>query len=298
LTAGAAATAASLLPGAARAVKGKGKPLLAATPPMGWNSWNSFAVTITEEQARETAQIMARDLLPAGYSVFTIDHQWYDPRASGYSYNADIQPVMDRFGRFQPDPVRFPSSAGGKGFGPLAEYVHGLGLKFGIHRMRGIPRAAVVTNAPILGTSSRASDIADTNSICSWNVDMYGVDMTKAGAQAYYDGVFAEYARWGVDFVKLDDLSRPYDAHMPEIEAIARAIERCGRPMMLSMSPGETPVSRAAHASPTISGTNGRNWKHSSRGWRTGTPIWATAAGLTPICCRWAGSLLGNATPG
>lgn len=248
LTAGVAGTAASLLPGSAGAAIGKRKPPLAPTPPMGWNSWNSFAVTITEEQARETARIMARDLLPAGYSVFTVDHQWYDPKGSGYTYNNDIQPVMDGFGKCQPDPVRFPSSAGGRGFGPLADYVHGLGLTFGIHRMRGIPRAAVAANAPILGTSCHARDIADTRSICSWNVDMYGVDMAKPGAQAYYDGVFAEYARWGVDFVKLDDLSRPYDAHMPEIEAIALAIQRCGRPMMLSMSPGETPVIRGAHA--------------------------------------------------
>jgi alpha-galactosidase len=223
------------------------KPSLAPTPPMGWNSWNSFAVTITEEQARETAKIMARDLLPAGYSIFTVDHQWYDPRAKGYDYNADIKPVMDGYGRFQPDPVRFPSAADGKGFAPLAAEVHALGLSFGIHRMRGIPRAAVEANLPVFGTPYRARDIADTTSICSWNVDMYGVDMRKPGAQSYYDGVFAEYARWGLDFIKVDDMSRPYDAHAPEIEAIALAIRRSGRPMILSLSPGETPVSRAAH---------------------------------------------------
>jgi alpha-galactosidase len=241
------AAGAVAIPAAAGAGKLATAPTLAPTPPMGWNSWNSFAVTITEAQARETATIMARDLLPAGYSVFTIDHQWYDPRAKGYDYNADIKPVMDGFGRFQPDPVRFPSSVGGKGFAPFATEIHGMGLKFGIHRMRGIPRAAVEANLPIAGTAYRAHDIADTSSICSWNVDMYGVDMRKAGAQAYYDGVFAEYARWGVDFVKVDDLSRPYDAHAPEIEAIALAIRRAGRPMILSVSPGETPVIRADH---------------------------------------------------
>lgn len=247
---GGAGLAASLVAGkaTAKSVKPAKRIDLAPTPPMGWNSWNSFAVTITEAQARETAQIMARELLPSGYSVFTVDHQWYDPRAKGYDYNADIRPVMDGYGKFQPDPVRFPSSAGGTGFAALAAYVHGLGLQFGIHRMRGIPRAAVEANLPVLGTPYRARDIADTSSICSWNVDMYGVDMTKPGAQAYYDGVFAEYARWGVDFVKVDDLSRPYDSHAPEIEAIALAIARCGRPMILSMSPGETPVVRAEHA--------------------------------------------------
>ncbi|QXQ06782.1 glycoside hydrolase family 27 protein [Sphingosinicellaceae bacterium] len=262
LTAVTAATAASVLPNPARGASVGPSGELAPTPPMGWNSWNSFAVTITEAQARETAGIMARELLPAGYSVFTIDHQWYDPHASGYTYNTDIQPVMDAFGKFQPDPVRFPSSADGKGFAPLAADVHGLGLKFGIHRMRGIPRAAVATNSPVLGTSLHARDIADTSSICSWNVDMYGVDMAKPGAQAYYDGVFAEYARWGVDFVKVDDLSRPYDAHTPEIEAITLAIARSGRPMILSMSPGETPVIRAAHAR-----NNAQMWRISDDFW-------------------------------
>ncbi|WP_390901757.1 glycoside hydrolase family 27 protein [Sphingomonas alpina] len=248
LAAGAAIPAVAALPAvAADARRARTEPSLAPAPPMGWNSWNSFAVTITEAQARETARIMMRALLPAGYSVFTIDHQWYDPRAKGYEYNADIKPVMDGFGRFQPDPVRFPSSSGGKGFAALAADVHAMGLKFGIHRMRGIPRAAVEANLPIAGTTVRARDIADTTSICSWNVDMYGVDMHKPGAQAYYDGVFAEYASWGVDFVKVDDMSRPYDAHAPEIEAIAAAIRRCGRPMILSLSPGETPVIRADH---------------------------------------------------
>jgi alpha-galactosidase len=247
LTAAAAASALAAAPARATRVARPAKPSLAPTPPMGWNSWNSFAVTITEAQARETARIMADKLLPAGYSIFTVDHQWYDPRAKGYEYNADIRPVMDGFGRFQPDPVRFPSSANGKGFAALAADVHAMGLKFGIHRMRGIPRAAVAANLPVAGTPYTARDIADTSSICSWNVDMYGVDMRKPGAQAYYDGVFAEYARWGVDFVKVDDMSRPYDAHAPEIEAIASAIQRAGRPMILSLSPGETPVIRANH---------------------------------------------------
>ena len=129
----------------------------------------------------------------------------------------------------------------------MARQLHALGLQFGLHRMRGIPRAAVKANLPIIGTRYRAQDIADISSTCSWNVDMYGVDMRKPGAQAYYDSVFAQYAHWGVDFVKVDDLSRPYDAHAPEIEAIALAIARSGRPMILSMSPGETPLVKANH---------------------------------------------------
>ena len=221
--------------------------MLAATPPMGWNSWNSFATTITEAQALETAAIQAAKLLPSGYDIFTIDIQWYEPEAKSYTYNAKPMPAMDGHGRLLPAPNRFPSAAVGKGFAPIAAKVHALGLRFGIHLMRGIPRLAVERNLPVLGTQVRARDIADTGSICPWNPDMYGVDMRKPGAQAYYDSVFALYAGWGVDFVKMDDMSRPYDAHAPEIEAAHRAIERTGRPMLLSLSPGETPVARADH---------------------------------------------------
>ncbi|HWT50812.1 MAG TPA: glycoside hydrolase family 27 protein, partial [Caulobacter sp.] len=126
--------------------------------------------------------------------------------------------------------------------------VRGLGLRFGVHLMRGAPRLAAERGLKVLGTNIGIDDIVDKRSVCSWNPDMYGVDMSKPGAQAYYDSVFALLASWGVDFVKVDDLSRPYDAHMAEIEAIHRAIGRAGRPIILSMSPGETPVVRGAHA--------------------------------------------------
>jgi len=220
---------------------------LAPRPPMGWNSWNSFATTITEAQARETAAIMRDRLLPFGYDIFTVDIQWYEPNASSYEYSAAPVPAMDGHGRLIPAPNRFPSSADGSGFTKLAADVHAMGMRFGIHLMRGIPRLAVKRNLPILGTRYRAADIADTTSICAWNPDMYGVDMTRPGAQAYYDSVFALYASWGVDFVKMDDMSRPYDAHAPEIEAAHKAIGNSGRPIILSLSPGETPVIRGPH---------------------------------------------------
>ncbi|MFC0202873.1 glycoside hydrolase family 27 protein [Novosphingobium soli] len=221
---------------------------LAPRPPMGWNSWNSFAGTITEAQALETAAIMRETLLPSGYDVFTVDIQWYEPEASSYTYNSNPVPALDAHGRLVPAPNRFPSSTRGRGFAPLAQKVHAMGLRFGIHVMRGIAREAVKRNLPVYSARGvRAQDIADTSSICSWNPDMYGVDMAQPGAQDYYDGLFRLYASWGVDFVKMDDMSRPYDAHAPEIEAAARAIARCGRPMVLSLSPGETPVLRGDH---------------------------------------------------
>lgn len=247
LTSGLAGAAASVVAPARVIAQTPAGGLLAPRPPMGWNSWNSFATTITEAQARETAAIMRDRLLPFGYDIFTVDIQWYEPEASSYEYNAAPVPAMDGYGRLMPAPNRFPSSARGKGFAPLAADIHAMGMKFGIHLMRGIPRLAVKKNLPILGTTYRAADIADTSSVCSWNPDMYGVDMTRPGAQAYYDGVFQLYADWGVDFIKMDDMSRPYDAHAPEIEAAHKAIVRTGRPIVLSLSPGETPVIRGDH---------------------------------------------------
>jgi alpha-galactosidase len=252
LAGGAATLALAALPDTTIAARGsaalpESAAQLAPRPPMGWNSWNSFATTINEAQARETARIMADKLLPFGYDVFTVDIQWYEPGATGYEYSKRPLPTMDGHGRLLPAPNRFPSSAGDKGFTPLAADVHAMGLKFGIHLMRGIPRLAVEQNLPVLGTSQRAADIADTSSVCSWNPDMYGVDMRKPGAQAYYDSVFALYAGWGVDFVKMDDMSRPYDAHAAEIEAAHKAIKATGRPIVLSLSPGETPLLRADH---------------------------------------------------
>ena len=219
----------------------------APTPPMGWNSWDCFATTVTEAQAKAEADAMAARLKAHGWQYVVVDIQWYEPGANGFAYRAGAPLEMDAFGRLLPAPNRFPSARGGAGFRPLADYVHGLGLKFGIHLMRGIPREAVARNLPVAGTPFRARDIANPADTCPWNPDMFGVDMTKPGAQAYYDSVFALIASWGVDFVKVDDLSRPYWAHRAEIEAIRRAIDRAGRPIVLSLSPGETPLDAAAH---------------------------------------------------
>ncbi len=72
--------------------------------------------------------------------------------------------------------------------------------------------------------------------------------MSKPGAQAYYNLVFTLLASWGVDFVKVDDISRAYDAaRKAEIEGIRRAIDKTRRPMVLSLSPGETPLGEGKH---------------------------------------------------
>ena len=215
---------------------------------MGWNSWDYFGTTLNEAQAREQADAMAAALKPAGYDVFTVDIQWYEPNAQGHDYKEGAPLELDAYSRLQPAVKKFPSAAQGAGFKPLADYVHSKGLRFGIHIMRGIARQAVRNNTAIFGTTARAADIADTRSTCSWNPDMYGVDLTKPGAQEYYDSLFALYAAWGVDFVKVDDIARPYDdVQRREIEAIRRAIDKTGRPIVLSLSPGDTPIERGEH---------------------------------------------------
>ncbi|QGZ38081.1 alpha galactosidase A [Pseudoduganella flava] len=262
LAASLVSAAAAQLPLSTRAATSGSTAALALRPPMGWNSWNSFGATINEAQALENARILARQLLPFGYDVFTVDIQWYEPGANGYEYRKDAQLAMDAYGRLVPAPNRFPSAANGAGFRALADAVHRLGLKFGIHVMRGIPRQAVRLNTPVLGTNVRARDIADTNSVCTWNGDMYGIDMTKPGAQAYYDSIFAMYAAWGVDFVKMDDMSRPYANNWREVEGAHNAIRASGRAITLSLSPGEMDLQWANHV------------PHYAQMWRISDDFW------------------------
>lgn len=226
---------------------------LAATPPMGWNSYQAWGAAVTEKEVRANAEYLADKMAAVGYRYVVVDWCWSHPSPGtamvpdlAVGPNGTLTPAlaMDANGRLLPAPERFPSAAGGKGFGPLADYVHSKGLKFGIHVMRGIPRQAVQRNLPVLGAAGvGARDVANTADTCPWLNHMYGVDMTKAGAQAYYDSVFAQYAEWGVDFVKVDDISRPY--HGPEIQAVRRALDRTGRPVVLSLSPGPAPLAQA-----------------------------------------------------
>ncbi|HEY6915563.1 MAG TPA: glycoside hydrolase family 27 protein [Paludibacter sp.] len=220
----------------------------ASTPPLGWNSWDCFGTTVTEQQIKEQADAMAKYLLPSGYKYLTVDIQWYEPEAKGHAYDPNATLTMDEYGRLMPGLKKFPSAADGKGFKHLANYVHSKGLKFGIHIMRGIPRQAVDKNTPVLGTNAKAQDIAIKSSTCFWNPDMYGVDATKPEGQAYYNSIVQMYADWGVDFIKCDDIARPYDnVQQAEIEALRKAIDKTGRPIILSLSPGATPVKMGEH---------------------------------------------------
>ncbi|WP_312093098.1 glycoside hydrolase family 27 protein [Niallia sp.] len=212
----------------------------AKTPPMGWNSWDCYGASVREEEVREHALFMSEHLKPFGWEYIVVDIQWAEPEAKSTRYNQFFPLNMDEYSRLIPAENRFPSSKQGQGFKALGEYIHQLGLKFGIHIMRGIPRQAVHQNTAIKGTDKRARDIA-MNNICPWNSDMYGVNVDMPEGQLYYDSLMELYASWGVDFIKVDDIaySRLYDdAHKKEIAAIRKAIDKTKRPIVLSLSPG------------------------------------------------------------
>jgi len=229
----------------------------AQTPPMGWNSYNCFGSAVHEDEVKANADYVANNLKQYGWQYIVVDFLWsYDnPPGSliGNPFQMQLQDgsyvpwlTMDQYGRLTPQPTKFPSAFGGKGFKPLSDYVHALGLKFGIHVMRGIPRQAVWAKTPVLGTNGITADmVADTASKCPWMNHMYGLNMSKPGAQEYLNSILNLYASWDVDFIKVDDIARPYSEK--EIEGYKKAIDQCGRPMVLSLSPGETPVKEAAH---------------------------------------------------
>ena len=215
------------------------------TAPMGWNSWDCYGAAVTEDIVRQNAEFMAKHLKKYGWKYVTVDIQWSAPNAKNHEYDPFTELCMDEYSRLIPAENRFPSSAGGKGFAPLAEYVHSLGLKFGIHIMRGIPRQAVHRNTPIWGTDKTARQIAKTASICAWNTDMYGVDPDKEGAREYYDSLFSLYASWGVDFIKCDDIARELPHEEKEMIMLSESLRSCGRDMILSLSPGPALIEKA-----------------------------------------------------
>ena len=221
--------------------------MIAKTPPMGWNSWDCYGAAVDEKTVRQNADYMAKRLKKFGWEYIVVDIQWYQPTADSHEYQPFAELTMDGYGRLLPAVNRFPSAADGAGFGPLAEYVHGLGLKFGIHIMRGLPRMAAHRRLPIYGSRATCAQAANPHSVCAWNPDMYGLRCELPEARAYYDSIFALYAAWGVDYVKVDDIAREYPHCRREIEVISEACRGCGRDMVLSLSPGPAPLEQAEH---------------------------------------------------
>ncbi len=218
--------------------------MVAKNPPLGWNSWDCYGAAVDEKTVRANADFMAKHLKRYGWEYIVVDIQWYQPSAQTHAYEPFADLVMDEYSRLLPAENRFPSSVGGKGFAPLAEYVHSLGLKFGIHIMRGIPRQAASKNTKIKNSEYTARQVAHPNNICAWNPDMYGTVTSCPGAADYYNSLFELYAEWGVDFVKVDDICRNWN-NEDEILLIRNAIDNCGRDMVLSLSPGPARIEQA-----------------------------------------------------
>lgn len=260
------------------------KNRLALTPPMGFNTWDCYGAAVNEEQLLSNARFQAENLKDYGWIYCVCDIQWYEPTADCYYYHNFTELEMDEYSRLMPAPNRFPSSANGKGFKPIADEIHSLGLKFGIHIMRGVPRQAVHRNTPTKTRGVTARDIALQFSVCPWNTDMYGVNYEAKGAQEYYDSLFELYASWGVDFVKVDDIAnteflphKPYSAEK-EIEMIRKAIDNCGRDIVLSLSPGPAPIEHAEHL------------KKYANMWRMSGDFWDTSEALNhmfELCEKW-----------
>jgi hypothetical protein len=260
----------------------------AQTPPMGWNSWDCYGPTVVEAEVKANADYMEKYLKKYGWEYIVVDIRWYVGNDKAHGYN-ETNPdyVVDEYGRFQPAVNRFPSAANGMGFKPLADYIHSKGLKFGFHIMRGIPKIAVERALPVLGTKISAKDIYNKNELCTWLHDMYTVDASKEGAQEYYNSIFKLYASWGADFIKIDDLSSPF-YHKDEIEMIRKAIDLTGRKIVLSTSPGETPIQFANHI------------QQNANMWRTVGDFWDNWPQLKEhfdVCKRWAPYISAGAFP-
>ena len=261
------------------------KDTFAIRPPMGWNSWDCYGAAVNEEQLLGNAEYIRDNLKDYGWEYVVCDIQWYEPKATSNFYNNFTELSMDEYSRLIPAVNRFPSSANGKGFRPIADKIHDMGLKFGIHIMRGIPRQAVHQNTPIKGCDKKARDIAAGFSVCLWNTDMYGIDHWKQGAQEYYNSLFELYASWGVDFVKVDDIAnteyKPHDPYSArgEIELIRKAIDGCGRDMVLSLSPGPAVINEAFHLS-----QNANMWRMTGDFW----DHWDKLYNMFERCEKWA----------
>lgn len=215
----------------------------APTPPMGWSEWDAYGLTVTEQDFRANAAVLAT-LRPYGWQYALLDAGWYEQDPASHDAGQRHY-VVDAGGRLIPAANRFPSAAHSAGFKPLAGWLHARHLKLGIHVMLGIPRQAVAGNLPIANSAFHASDAADTTATCAWDKEFYVVKDNAAG-QAWYNSIAQQYAGWGIDFIKLGCVSGlPF--HASEIRQMSEAIRKTGRPMVLSLSPGPLPKNYMDH---------------------------------------------------
>ncbi|KAI9117048.1 hypothetical protein K1719_012047 [Acacia pycnantha] len=192
----------------------------ARVPPRGWNSYDSFCWTISEEEFLQSAEVISKRLNAHGYKYVVVDYLWYRRKVEGAYTDSLGFDVIDEWGRMIPDPQRWPSSKGGKGFKEVADKVHSMGLKFGIHVMRGISTQAVNANTPIIDPRK---GVAYTESARGW----------KSLLRSLYE----QYASWGVDYVKHDCVFGD-DLDLNEISYVSKILRALDRPIVYSLSPG------------------------------------------------------------
>jgi hypothetical protein len=250
---------------------------LALTPPMGWNSYDSFDANVKESDVKAAADAMKTLLQPYGWNTVVIDYRWYDP-----------EDVIDANGRYLPSTSKYPSATGSDGFKSVASYVHSRGLSFGIHLMRGIPRTAVTKNSPIANSTYTASQAGNTSDTCSWDSHMYGVKGDTDAGKAWYDSIYQQYADWGLDFAKVDDMEGGGSLHTSEVQAVHNSIVKTGRSIVLSLSPGPNPTSAVA-----VLNANANMWRQVNDFWDTNglssmsdefteALSWSKTSGITP----------------
>jgi alpha-galactosidase len=221
-------------------------------PYMGWSSWSYLRGKPTEEKVKmQVDALIAAGLPELGYRYINIDSGWSD----GY----------DDRGVPKANLTAFPSGMGG-----LAEYLHGRGLLFGIYLTPGIDPKLYDANPLIAGTSEHIRDIAETGEPGSTHKGSYKIDFTKAAAKAYINSIVQQFARWHVDFVKLDFVG-PGGGNLPsdnreEVRQWHAAIVRSGRPIWLELSN-------------YLSIDQAELWKGTANGWRIESDIECYACG-------------------
>jgi alpha-galactosidase len=221
-------------------------------PALGWSSWSYLRKNPTASAIEAQAAALRNSGLSAvGYNYVNVDDFWYQcPGSQG--------PDVDGYGRWVTDTSKFPSSGSTNGIQAVADYVHSLGLKFGLYVTPGISHQAVTLNTPILGTSYHADSIATSSSEKNYNcAGMVGIDYTKPGAQAFVNSWANEFAGWGVDYVKIDGVGPSY---VSDVQAWSTALRQTGRAIHLELS-NQLSISDAA------------TWQQYSNGWRTGDDV-------------------------
>jgi hypothetical protein len=204
---------------------------LERTPVLGWSGWSFLREHPTAAKIEAQARALQDSgLQKIGYKYINLDDFWYQcPGSQG--------PNVGPYGRWVTDSSRFPAERDTNGIKVVADYIHGLGMKFGIYVTPGVSKQAVSRNTPIKGTQYTAAQIADT-SVAENNYNckgMVGINYNKPGAQEYVDSWVEMLAAWGVDYIKIDGMQ---NSNVPDVEAWSKAIRRSGRPIILDVTQG------------------------------------------------------------